>query len=474
MAAREEGMCDVRLERLMGDAKHDAEPPGGENVDEKIAALKAAAAAREREFKKLGIGNVARGETRGTDEESKKSFSRADADASIARLEKAVAEFKALGPLTPGPMTPQTKAEIEAEVTARLPKFPPGTPPLPEFDYDPREVDELLTQLEAEEAERAAAKKKGEGEQQQQQHHHAATTTTTTTTAAAAAGVGGRGQAGRQPPLPPGVSRTGPLVLEALAEADLEVRDPEVEGSNPAWVDVRDPATPNALKPAEDDSIGKEHTRATDGATTDRTPRGLERTDASPGDEAIDAKIAELRETMRGCAELIARHARDDPTKTKLVRDLAHVLNAASEKESRVETERAKGGDETVEGDEPATSESLLESLPGGPDKYPTPYERPASSYGTWRNASRPRGAAPRQSHETAAAVRDFRRRNRRGRARRPAGAHRGGDAEGTGQAQRGTVGPPPVCVRFGKRVRRRLGRGGLARPDAALGWQRA
>ena len=152
--------------------------------------------------------------------------------------------------------------------------------------------------------------------------------------------------------------------------AEHRVVAPEVEGSNLTRVagspggDARDPATPNALKPAEDDSIGKEHTRAADGATTDRTPLELERTDASPGDEAIDAKIAELRETMRGCAELIARHARDDPTKTKLVRDLAHVLNAASEKESRVETERAKGGDETGEGDEPATSESLLESLP--------------------------------------------------------------------------------------------------------------
>ena len=377
-AAREEAnVRRVRLERLMGDAEArmgTRKPPGGTNVDEKIAALKKAALAREREFEKLGIGGARsgageHGETAGeTAGESRASFSRADADASIARLEKAVAEFKALGPLTPGPMTPQTKAEIEAEVTARLPKFPPGTPPLPEFDYDPREVDELLTQLEAEEAERAAAKKKGEGEQKQQQnqqqhHHHQQQQQQQQQQRSP---ISPRSPSrGARPPLPPDVSahRTA-LVLEALAEADLEVRDPEVEGSNPAWVDARDPATPNALKPAEDDSIGKEHTRATDGATTDRTPRGFERTDASPGDEAIDAKIAELRETMRGCAELIARHARDDPTKTKLVRDLAHVLNAASEKESRVETERAKGGDETGEGDEPATSESLLESLP--------------------------------------------------------------------------------------------------------------
>ena len=145
--------------------------------------------------------------------------------------------------------------------------------------------------------------------------------------------------------------------------------------------------------------------------------------------------------------------------------------NAASEKESRVETERVKGGDETGEGDEPATSESLLESLP------------------EWA------GQVPNAIRETRELIRDMEERVKATAARlhdsltkppRPFEISDGetgegerdgqpaltveGDAEGTGQAQRGTVGPPPVCVRFGKRVRRRLGRGGLARPDAALG----
>ena len=105
----------------MGDAEArmgTRKPPGGENVDEKIAALKKAAAAREREFEKLGIGGARSGdgaarETAGeTAGESRASFSRADADASIARLEKAVAEFKALGPLTPGPMTPKLRLRL--------------------------------------------------------------------------------------------------------------------------------------------------------------------------------------------------------------------------------------------------------------------------------------------------------------------------------------------------------------------------
>ena len=125
-------------------------------------------------------------------------------------------------------------------MTARLPKFPPGTPPLPEFDYDPREVDELLTQLEAEEAERAAAKKKGRESSSRATAPPPPTTTTTTTTTTAAAGspISPRSPSrGARPPLPPDVSahRTA-LVLEALAEADLEVRDPEVEGSNPPRV----------------------------------------------------------------------------------------------------------------------------------------------------------------------------------------------------------------------------------------------
>ena len=368
-AAREEARVRrERLDRLMGDAEARMGtrkvPPGGENVDEKIASLKAAAAAREREFEKLGIGNVARGETRGTNEESKKSFSRADADASIARLEKAVAEFKALGPLTsPSPMTPETAAEIEAEVMARLPKFPPSTPPLPEFDYDPKEVDELLTQLEAEEAERAAAKKKRDGEQKQQQkqhhHHQQQQQRQQQQQQQQRSPISPRSPSrGARPPLPPDVSahRTA-LVLEALAEADLEVRDdpPDGDVGSPDPSDVlSDPATPNALKPEHAD--GANHTLPLD--VTDRP---------GPGDEAIRAKVAELRETMRSCAELIARHAARDenPAKTKLVSDLAHVLRAASEKEAR-ESAATKEGDETGRGagDERTATSETDRSLP--------------------------------------------------------------------------------------------------------------
>ena len=142
---------------------------------------------------------------------------------------------------------------------ARLPKFPPLTPPLPEFDYDPKEVDELLTQLEAEEAERAAAKKKGEGEEKQQQKQQQQQQRSPISPRSPSRGA--------RPPLPPDVSahRTA-LVLEALAEADLEVRDPseEEELGSPGDDTGDDPATPNALKPEDPEKKEREPKGRTD------------------------------------------------------------------------------------------------------------------------------------------------------------------------------------------------------------------
>ena len=309
-------------------------------------------------------------------------------------------------------MTPETAAEIEVEVMARRPSFRRRRPRFLSLTTTRRRWT-APTQLETEEAE-------GGGEKGTESRSSSRNSTTTTTNNN---NDNNNNNSSRRGPLARGV-RPGRqaaaaarrlraqdrAVLEALAEADLEVRDDPPTGTS----DLRTRPTfcptppPRTLKPEHADGAG--HTLPLD--VTDRP---------GPGDEAIRAKVAELRETMRSCAELIARHARDEnPAKTKLVSDLAHVLRAASEKEAR-ESAATKEGDETGRGagnERTATSETDR-SLPEFTGRVPDAVRETRELI---RDMEERVKAPLRDTTTTAAAVRDRR--------RRPA-AHRGGDAEG-------------------------------------------
>ena len=235
----------------------------------------------------------------------------ASANESIAALERAIASLNDQGPIPEMP----TREEMEAEIRRRLPKLPPLTMPMSDDDdYDEGEVDELLEKLEAEEAARAAGKKHKENGDD---------------IIGPRPGPGGSPRSptkGNRPPLPPDASaHRSALVLEALAEADLEVKDVTggMDGdSTHEPHDHEDPATPTAFT-------------SSPGAGAPDNDADNDAVSNCPTEEQIAAKLAELHATARECQELMAAR-RGSPARQKLIDDVQYVLKRSAEDAKKV------------------------------------------------------------------------------------------------------------------------------------------